>query len=110
MILTAGDLTSGFAKSYFLRQVMKQLFSLAFVLPASLCGPLTSFAGPPFGTDDPEPAGFRHGEYNMSSQGRFQCGFATVTLPHFDLNYGLIKGRQIHFELPMNYSATLVGI
>ena len=83
---------------------MKQLFSLVFVLFISLSGSLKSYAGPPFGTDDPEPVGFRHWEYYLSSMDQFQPGFSTGTLPHFELNYGLIRGCQIHFELPMNYS------
>ena len=63
-----------------------------------------SLAGPPFGTDDPEPVDFRHWEYYLSSQDQFQPGFSTGTLPHFEVNYGLIKNCQIHFDLPMNYN------
>jgi hypothetical protein len=83
---------------------MKRLFILAFLLLISISGSQITFAGPPFGTDDPEPVGFRHWEYYLSSIDQFQPGLATGTLPHFEVNYGLVHGCQIHFELPMNYS------
>ena len=62
------------------------------------------YAGPPFGTDDPEPVDFRHWEYYLSSMHQVQPGFATGTLPHFEINYGLVPNCQIHAELPMNYN------
>ncbi len=67
---------------------------------------MVCLAGPPFDTDDPEPVDFKHWEYYLSSQNVFLPGNAMGTLPHFELNYGLIKNCQIHFELPMNYSYT----
>jgi len=66
---------------------------------------LPSFCGPPFGTDDPQPVDFRHWEYYLSSMNQFQHNFSTGTLPHFEVNYGLIRNCQIHFELPMNYNS-----
>jgi hypothetical protein len=73
------------------------LFSLLLI--TRLC-----HAGPPFDTDDPEPVGFKHWEYYLSSMHAVQPGFMTGTLPHFEMNYGVIPNGQIHMELPMNYN------
>jgi len=73
------------------------LFSLLLI--TQLCQ-----AGPPFDTDDPEPVGFKHWEYYLSSMHSVQPGFMTGTLPHFEMNYGIIPNGQIHMELPMNYN------
>lgn len=80
--------------------IIRIALSSIFILTASLC-----LAGPPFGTDDPEPVDFRHWEYYLSSQDQFQPGFSTGTLPHFEFNYGLIRNCQIHFVLPLNYNS-----
>lgn len=60
-------------------------------------------AGPPFNTDDPETVGFKHWEYYLSSMHFIQPGKMTGTLPHFEVNYGVIQNGQLHMELPMNY-------
>ena len=62
-----------------------------------------SFAGPPFDTDDPEPVGFRHWEYYLSSINTFQAGVWAGTAPHLEANYGLVPNVQIHLLVPMNY-------
>lgn len=63
-------------------------------------------AGPPFLTDDPDPVQFKHWEYYISSQNTFNSSTknATGTLPHFEVNYGLVPNVQIHMILPLNYS------
>jgi len=61
-------------------------------------------AGPPYNTDDPEPVPFKHWEYYISSVDRFQPGTWSGTLPHFEVNYGLIPDVQLHILLPLNYS------
>jgi hypothetical protein len=33
-----------------------------------------------------------------------QPDFMTGTLPHFEMNYGIISNCQLHIELPMNYN------
>lgn len=64
------------------------------------------FAGPPYLTDDPDPVPYRHWEFYISSQNVFniRTKFTTGTLPHFEVNYGLIPNIQIHVEIPMNYN------
>jgi hypothetical protein len=61
-------------------------------------------AGPPFDTDDPEPVGFRHWEYYLSSMNTYQPGFITGTLPHIEINYGFSPGFQVHMEAPLNFN------
>lgn len=61
-------------------------------------------AGPPFNTDDPEPVEHKHYEFYISSINFLQSGFKTGTLPHFEINYGLIPNLQIHAVMPLNYS------
>jgi hypothetical protein len=60
--------------------------------------------GPPFLTDDPQPVQFRHWEYYVSSVGTFQQKTWSGTLPHFEVNYGIIKNIQIHLLLPVNFN------
>lgn len=60
-------------------------------------------AGPPFGTDDPEPVDFRHWEYYLSSMDNYQPGFVSGTLPHVEINYGIIHGGQFHLVAPVNF-------
>jgi hypothetical protein len=74
------------------------LVGIMIVINAHLC-----FAGPPFGTDDPETVIFKHWEYYISSINMYQSGVWSGTLPHFELNYGLVPNVQVHLELPMNY-------
>jgi len=62
--------------------------------------------GPPFITDDPEPVEFMHWEFYISSINQLQPGNLSGTLPHFEINYGVVKNVQIHLLLPFNYSFT----
>ena len=73
---------------------------MAFI-SAQLCMAET---GPPFLTDDPQPVQFRHWEYYVSSMGTFQKKTWSGTLPHFEVNYGIIKNVQVHLLLPVNYN------
>jgi hypothetical protein len=62
-------------------------------------------AGPPFLTDDPDPVQFKHWEYYISSQNTFNHSThnSAGTLPHFEVNYGLVPNVQVHLILPLNY-------
>jgi hypothetical protein len=84
---------------------MKVRLPKVFLLSASLFFIQLCYAGPPFDTDDPEPVEFKHWEYYLSSMDQFQPGFATGTLPHFEMNYGIISDCQFHIVLPMNYNS-----
>ena len=62
-------------------------------------------AGPPFFTDDPDPVQFHHWEYYLSSQNIFDIrnNSASGTLPHMEVNYGVVPGVQFHLVLPAGY-------
>ncbi len=61
-------------------------------------------AGPPFNTDDPLPVLFKHWEYYISTINRFQTEAWSGTLPHFEVNYGIIPNVQLHILMPVNYT------
>ncbi len=64
-----------------------------------------ALAGPPFITDDPEPVEFRHWEVYLASQWAHDRHEGTsATLPHVEVNYGIIPDVQLHTIIPMAYS------
>jgi hypothetical protein len=74
------------------------LFFTVFIRAAS--------AGPPFFTDDPEPVEYKHWEVYLASQWAHDEEVATSgTLPHVEVNYGVVPNTQLHIILPMAYSA-----
>jgi len=60
-------------------------------------------AGPPFFTDDPEPVEYTHWEFYLATQSSFTRSSAEGTAPHFEVNYGLLPGLQIHAIAPFAY-------
>ena len=61
------------------------------------------FSGPPFLTDDPQPVDLYHFEFYLSSQNAFVSHAGGGTLPHFEMNYGVISNMQLHVVVPMGY-------
>jgi hypothetical protein len=78
----------------------KTLFIVCFII---LLSNMVSFGGPPFNTDDPEPVNFKHWEYYVSSINNYQHSAWSGTLPHFEINYGLVPNVQVHLLMPLNY-------
>lgn len=63
------------------------------------------WAGPPFFTDDPEPVEHQHWEVYIASQWAHERNVGTsATLPHLEVNYGVIPDMQLHALVPMAYS------
>jgi hypothetical protein len=60
-------------------------------------------AGPPFDTDDPEPVDFLHWEFYIASIQHFHRSESDATLPHVEINYGVIPNVQLHIVAPMGY-------
>jgi hypothetical protein len=77
---------------------MRILIPIFFILISCLL-----YAGPPFITDDPEPVDFKHWEFYISSINLIGEHNSSGTLPHFEVNYGLIPEVQVHLLTPMNY-------
>jgi hypothetical protein len=84
---------------------MSHLFHLQIFLILTLFNAnIVIFAGPPFQTDDPEPVEYKHWEYYISSIHSLQHNSISGTLPHFEVNYGLVRNVQVHLLLPLNYT------
>ena len=62
-----------------------------------------AFAGPPFQTDDPEPVEYKHWEMYLASQIRHDKDGDSATLPHVEINYGVIPNVQLHLIVPLAY-------
>jgi hypothetical protein len=70
----------------------------------SLISGLTpSWAGPPFFTDDPEPADHHHGEFYLATQYFHTRDGKSANLPFIDFNYGLFPNMHLHLVAPMQY-------
>ena len=64
---------------------------------APLALALSAHAGPPFRTDDPEPVDFRHWEIILATQqSRDNIDGWLGTVPHMEINYGLLPDVQFH--------------
>jgi hypothetical protein len=73
------------------------------------CWPLTALAGPPFVTDDPEPAEYQHWEFYIASQPAETSDGWAGTAPHFELNYGVVTNVMLHLITPLAYEAPSGG-
>jgi hypothetical protein len=62
-----------------------------------------ALAGPPFRTDDPQPVDFHHWEFYVASMQQIVNNQTSATLPHFEINYGVIPDVQIHLVAPLEY-------
>lgn len=52
--------------------------------------------GPPFVTDDPVPVDYQHWEIYLASQYQHGPDGADGTLPHVEVNYGVLPNLQLH--------------
>jgi hypothetical protein len=74
---------------------------LALVLASSVVK-----AGPPFITDDPEPVEYQHWELYLASLDFKNNRDWTGTLPHVEINYGVITNVQLHAIMPAAFSSS----
>lgn len=84
--------------------------SFGFVKYAILCMnilfsliPAPVLAGPPFKTDDPQPVDYLHWEFYVASVQQFDKNETNATYPHFEFNYGVVPGVQLHLVVPLGY-------
>jgi len=61
---------------------------------------LPVFAGPPFMTDDPEPAEYGHSEFYIATQQVKTADGRSGTQPHFEYNYGVAPDVHLHIIAP----------
>lgn len=59
-----------------------------------------AFAGPPFVTDDPEPVEYQHWEVYLASQTQHAPDDFAGTMPHVEVNYGVVPEVQLHVIVP----------
>lgn len=87
---------------------MQNVFSKRFVLIVSLTALLSmgvsSHAGPPFLTDDPEPVELHHWEAIFATQQFHSAEGWSGTAPHLDLNYGALPNLQLHLLPSVAYN------
>jgi outer membrane putative beta-barrel porin/alpha-amylase len=67
------------------------------------------YAGPPYDTDDPQPVDFHHWEIYWSSIGLRNSYAAMGTLPHLEVNYGVIPNVQLHVIAPLSFYKVAEG-
>jgi hypothetical protein len=70
-----------------------------------LAAVIVAQAGPPFVTDDPEPVEYQHWEIYLGSQYEHTGDGASGTLPHVEVNYGVIPNLQLHLIAPLAFDA-----
>ena len=87
------------------RSSLGTLFSLFLCL----CSARIAFAGPPFVTDDPEPVEYQHWEIYLASLPTHDQGGWSGTLPHLEINYGVVPDLQLHLIAPVAFSAPKGG-
>lgn len=74
------------------------LFALVHVI--GIVCPTGAWAGPPFLTDDPEPVKFKHWEFYTAAKWTGARSSASGTLPHIEVNYGVLPNVQLHTIVP----------
>jgi hypothetical protein len=76
----------------------------SFIIALAILAPVSIFAGPPFQTDDPEPVEYKHWETYIASQFTHNRDGRSATLPHFEINYGILPNTMIHLIIPLQYN------
>jgi len=76
------------------------LITLGWLVAATLAQ-----AGPPFVTDDPEPVEYLHWEVYLGAQYEHGHDGAAGTLPHIEVNYGVLPNLQLHLIAPVAFDA-----
>ncbi len=77
----------------------------AFIFLCLFLLAVPAWAGPPFFTDDPEPVEHLHWEVYLATQWAHDKESGTsATLPHAEVNYGVLPDTQLHLIVPAAYS------
>jgi hypothetical protein len=92
-----------FLRSDYLRCALSTIFLYAILGSIFFLTPKIAMAGPPFLTDDPEPVEYRHWEVYIASQYMHSRDQDSATLPHLEINYGIMPNVQIHLIAPLQY-------
>ena len=76
------------------------VIAFAFAVP----GYENIYAGPPFVTDDPEPVAYHHWEVYVGSQLLRNAFGLQGTVPHVEVNFGVLPETQLHIIMPFELS------
>jgi hypothetical protein len=90
-------------RSDHLRNILAIIFLGAVFWSIFVFAPKIAWAGPPFITDDPEPVEYKHWEVYLAAQYTHDRDQDSSTLPHLEINYGVIPDTQIHLIAPLQY-------
>ena len=72
--------------------------------------PGVAWAGPPYLTDDPDPVEYHHWELYLGSQwDHIEGRTAEGTLPHLEVNFGVLDGAMLHLLIPAAFVAAPDG-
>lgn len=82
------------------RKVCRVVIAFAFAVP----GYENIYAGPPFVTDDPEPVAYHHWEVYVGSQLLRNAFGLQGTVPHVEVNFGVLPETQLHIIMPFELS------
>jgi hypothetical protein len=86
--------------------ITKKLLLIAVTVFIAVFVQGRAWAGPPFFTDDPEPVEHHHWEIYIATQWTVdEDGNKTGTLPHFEVNYGVVPDVQLHMIAPLVYES-----
>jgi hypothetical protein len=67
-------------------------------------------AGPPYLTDDPDPVAYQHWELYLASQwDHVGSQTAEGSLPHVEVNFGVVNGAMLHVLVPAAFSTSRMG-
>ena len=90
-------------RSHHLGSILYVIFLNAVFWNIFVLMPKLAVAGPPFLTDDPEPVEYRHWEVYLATQYMHDRDQDSATLPHIEVNYGIMPNVQIHLIAPLIY-------
>jgi hypothetical protein len=108
MARVLGRLWTGIAALIARKKAATVWLLLASVNVLSL-GTAPAFAGPPFVTDDPEPADYGHFVGYLFSAGTRACDETSGTAVGLDLSYGVLPDTQISLVVPFEYEPGAKG-
>jgi hypothetical protein len=92
-----------------IQQCHRQLCIISWVLFAAFAISGPAIAGPPFVTDDPEPAEYGRWEVNYALTGTLVQDGGSASLPLIDANYGLLPDLQFHIQPQSDYVRSETG-
>ena len=87
-----------------IREINCTMKQCLLVLNLTIINVFYCYSAPPFLTDDSEPVDFQHIEFYFASQSSIFNGSGNGTLPHFEINYGIIENVHFNFVIPIAYN------